>query len=266
MTERDDERSDLLPDGVPPFDDTAYDDLRGLLADARVTEPMPAEVADRLDTVLAGLKSESTVVPLAPRRRRAGARLLTAAAVVIGVVGGGYGLSQVVGPGGGNDDKAMSGAASDRAAKAPEGTAGGSVTNGLDSVTTIPRVRKSAFAGDATAVLASQPETLQKLKRLTELSATASGGRPEVAPTPSPSSTTTDPRAPFDYAARDQDLRYAMAALCVAPDLPGTTAYPIVLDGRLAVLVVHPVANGQRLVQAWRCDGKKVLATAAVPG
>jgi hypothetical protein len=71
--------------------------VRRLLAQARHTEPMPAEVADRMDSVLAGLahgaddpttpvEQVATVVPLAGHRRRRAAGLLGAAAAI--VVGG----------------------------------------------------------------------------------------------------------------------------------------------------------------------------------
>lgn len=68
-------------------------EVRRLLAEARHTEPMPDDVAARLDDVLAGLarptSAEPTadVVPLAARRRRQAAGwLLAAAAVVVGAV------------------------------------------------------------------------------------------------------------------------------------------------------------------------------------
>ncbi len=71
--------------------------VRRLLADARHTEPIPADVAARIDRALADLGSEpataAPVVPLAARRRNAGRLLLAAAAVVVG----GVALGQVVG-------------------------------------------------------------------------------------------------------------------------------------------------------------------------
>ena len=73
-------------------DDRSDDALRRLLADARHTEPMPVDVAARLDDVLARLAEGDSpdgevVDELAGRRRRRRAvRLLGAAAAVI-VVG-----------------------------------------------------------------------------------------------------------------------------------------------------------------------------------
>jgi hypothetical protein len=73
-------------------DRPGHDDVRRLLADARHTEPIPADVADRMDEVLSGLRSEgepvhvAEVIPLDAQRRRRAAGLLAAAAVI--VVGG----------------------------------------------------------------------------------------------------------------------------------------------------------------------------------
>jgi hypothetical protein len=68
------------------------DEVRRLLAEARHTEPMPADVAARLDDVLTGLAAgepkPAEVVPLEARRRRRAAAgwLVAAAAVVVGAV------------------------------------------------------------------------------------------------------------------------------------------------------------------------------------
>lgn len=85
--------------------DEQHDDVRRLLADARHDEPIPTDVADRLDRVLAGLAAGGTptddepvtgrapVVDLAAQRRRSRARnLLVAAAAVVAV---GVGIAQL---------------------------------------------------------------------------------------------------------------------------------------------------------------------------
>jgi hypothetical protein len=71
-----------------------HDAVRRLLAEARHDEPIPADVAERLDQVLAGLRREEAdspvdtpVIPLeVHRRRRAAALLVAAAAIVVGGV------------------------------------------------------------------------------------------------------------------------------------------------------------------------------------
>jgi hypothetical protein len=79
-------------------------EVRRLLADARVTEPMPEAVSARLERVLADLAAPSAasaaasdpatpVTALASRRRRRAATMLVAAAAVVAV---GVGLGQVL--------------------------------------------------------------------------------------------------------------------------------------------------------------------------
>lgn len=93
------------------------DDVRRLLAQARHTDPVPDDVADRLDRVLADLATEpareATVVRLADRRRRAARMLVAAAAVVVA----GVGVAQVVGQG--SEGESASSDAADSGAEAP---------------------------------------------------------------------------------------------------------------------------------------------------
>lgn len=264
MTEKD-RGDELLPDGVPAFDDSAYDDLRSLLADAKVSEPMPVEVADRLDAVLADLGAEKpeTVVPLR-RRSRAGQRLLVAATVV-GVLGvGGIGLSQVISSQGGDDSglSSASKAADDDAADAASGgqdqaesapEAPGAVTvDSFDGSAAVPRLHSARFTADATRVLSADGVVLNRLK---ELSAPTSGlaNGYGTSPTPSPSLTPGS-----------DNTRASQATGCTPPLVVGATSYRILLDGKRATLVVHKAVDGKRLVQAWSCDAQKVLASATI--
>lgn len=96
--------------------DPEQDAVRRLLADARVTEPMPPEVASRLDEVLAGLDPAEAVprggthrdrapVDLAAERRRrrnrkAGLALVAASFLVVG----GTNLAEFAGFGSGGDE------------------------------------------------------------------------------------------------------------------------------------------------------------------
>lgn len=113
--------------------------VRRLLADARHTERVPADVAARLDRVLADLAADpdarpraeqsaattdgAGVVRLDERRRTAGKLLLVAAAFVVGGVAAG----QVVGGTGGAPESAMSGAdsGSEEGLPAPDRDGGG---------------------------------------------------------------------------------------------------------------------------------------------
>ena len=85
--------------------------MRRLLAEARHDEPIPAEVADRLDRVLAGLARDepgapgvAPVVDLAARRRRRNAAALLAGAAAVIVAG--FGVGQVIDVGSDSDDAA----------------------------------------------------------------------------------------------------------------------------------------------------------------
>ena len=104
-----------MPDPDPP-----EEQVRRLLADARHDEPMPADVAERLDRVLADLQGESRRTPdpmdLASRRRRRIARNMLIAAAAVVVVGVGISRVDLAGDAGG-------GGSSDSAASAPESAA-----------------------------------------------------------------------------------------------------------------------------------------------
>jgi hypothetical protein len=126
MSPTDESEQPFVP--ASPADEAA---VARLLADARETGPVPAEVAARLDTTLAGLVAERGAVPLdaqrpAPtaavvslhrrRRLRAGALLAAAAAVIAG----GMVFGQLD-TGGSDGDQAASESAPDR----PSDVAGG---------------------------------------------------------------------------------------------------------------------------------------------
>lgn len=105
-----------------------------MLADARHDEPVPPEVAARLDEALAGLRAEepsdTNVVPL---RRRAGRlpRYLLAAAAVVAI---GYGSTQVIGNtlGGATDDGGSAGGSVAEDSGADRDAASGEAPSGAD--------------------------------------------------------------------------------------------------------------------------------------
>lgn len=138
-------------------------EVRRLLAEARHTEPMPTEVVERLDRVLADLAEEPsrerTVVRLADRRRRAGVMLVAAAAVVVAGVGVGQVVSNI-GASSGSDSSA--GQAPAAARDSEENSAAGSADEGpaptqgeTRQVTTV-RIRPDRFAEDV-ALLRGRP-------------------------------------------------------------------------------------------------------------
>ncbi|QYJ03293.1 hypothetical protein KUV85_13265 [Nocardioides panacisoli] len=110
----------MPPDSPTPEEEAR---LRRLLADARATEPMPDDVAQRLDATLAELGRErdaaagGDVVPLARRKRRAMVGLLAAAAVVVVA---GVGVTEVLRDNGAGDAQTASEAAEEPSATAAD--------------------------------------------------------------------------------------------------------------------------------------------------
>lgn len=303
MNENDSEEptSGAAPGGTEPVAGPSDADISALLAGARVTGSIPDDVVARLGATLAELTAErrsargagtdengadepgadepGVVVPLR-RRVLAPRRLLAAAAAVLVVGGVSVGVSKVI-----NSDTSSSSAstaAADNGAQAPKvgsapgatsdlaGTAGGTTTTG----TGIPRFRTASFAQDAASYL----DVVQN--RTLDLGASPSTG-PPAADVPAP----TAPRSPASSPSERSGLSgqtdgleshaqtesqmldpakgYA-AKVCPGPADPGGTVTRIELDGKPAVLVVHPPVDGHSLVEAWSCDGSAVLASASI--
>src|SRR4051812_5667095 len=106
--------SDQPADGsLPELTPAQESDVRRLLADARHDDPIPDDVATRLDAVLAGLTRDepgstgiAPVVDLAARRRRRNAAALLAGAAAVIVAG--FAVGQVIDVGGTADDAGSS--------------------------------------------------------------------------------------------------------------------------------------------------------------
>jgi len=283
---------DQQPDHLPDDPDTAW--VRDLLADARVTDPVPADVVARLDEALASLTAErqagrggapaagqpGVVVPL---RRRLGP-LLVAAAAVVAVAGGGIGIAQLAGDD--SNSSASSASADDRAQV--EGVApGASATRPPASVpesapesapkalkgasVAVPRLTSDAFAQDAARVMVSLADSsvTASLDSLAAGSAGASPSPAEASPsggaavqTPdqaysaAPPVTATPPQAAADS---------ADAPTCAGPVVTGAVTVRAFLDDTLVALVFRAPSATAQQVEAWSCDGATLLASASVP-
>lgn len=255
MSDHDDTAPDVTPDA--DFDDPAYDELRALLGDARATDPVPPEIATRLDDTLAALqeerRAEADVVPL---RRRAAGRLLVAAAAVVVIGAGGAGIAQLAQHGDSGDKTAAadssatdSGGASTLAPAAPETVSGNApapspTTTGLIPLdgAAVPQFTTARFAEQA-AAYGRQIDSFQA-DGLTN----SDGSR-------SPSTDSPD-------LLRSQAAKEARA--CSGPSIPDSQSVPILLDDEPAVLVVHPATDGTQEIDAWSCDGTKMLTTTTV--
>src|SRR6478609_10819271 len=106
---------------MPDEDLTPADEqVRRLLSDARHDEPMPDDVAARLDEVLAGLQDDRPPVDLAARQRRRHVRTWVLAAAAVVVVGIGANQVDWSGLGSSGED---SGASADSSALEAGGSA-----------------------------------------------------------------------------------------------------------------------------------------------
>ena len=208
-------------------------------------ETMPPEVVARLERTLEGLVAErgdtvgtregsATVVPLRTRWLPRAA-VAAAAVVVLGTVGVASGAFRALVDSTGSTTSSDAGAASEpRTASLPPSPAQGlqgQSGSSADKSAALPAVSVATFGADVQRLLSGQ-----------EVRAPAGSG----APSPSTES---------------QSSRVG----CVGPRVTdGATVTPITLDGRPAVLVVHPARGGHRLAQAWSCSGTTRLASAQV--
>lgn len=258
----------------PSFDDPALDDLRALLADARVTDPIPDDVAARLDSTLQSLQitraterdSRTNVVPL---RHRVG-RVLVAAAAAVVIGAGGVGVAQLARNGNGSADsmtadKAAGGAAQeDGLVPGATGQSGSLNAPQAAAARDVPHLTTAGFARDAARVMRTAYLYSLDIQSPAPTTPTTGPGSPNAdsaaplsgyLPLQAPPVTATPERA----GARDQDL-----VACAGPDAPDAIVEPATLDGALVALVFRPPTAESQQVEAWSCDGTTLLASAEI--
>jgi hypothetical protein len=163
-----DEREEREPEPARELSAEEERRVRALLAEARHTDPAPADVAARLDRVIAGLSEESPsgadVVPLATRRRRASRLLVAAAAIVVVGVGGSQvldGLGMTASEDSGAGEASMPAAEPEEESAAEAGGDAGVAQDGADlnkdepaptAAARVAVVRPRSFAADAKAL------------------------------------------------------------------------------------------------------------------
>jgi hypothetical protein len=218
----------------------AEEQVRRLLADARHDEPMPADVSDRLDRVLADLQGEAGArrtpppVDLASRRRRRNARnLLVAAAAVVAL---GVGISRVdLGGQGDADAGSSSGSASDTQSSPLEDDAGGSAASPSAAG---PRVRLRSEDFEQAV------RRLQATRGLSSLTSSA---------------------APQSSAGGDPEARTNGVPGCAVPGTEEGQQIPVTYDGQPGVLVLRPPAGGTRDVDLYLCGEPAATRSVTVP-
>jgi hypothetical protein len=241
-----------------PGDEAEQAEVSGLLAAVSGpphAEAMPADVAARLDDVLAGLVSERTsaatattaatvpgdgvvgVTDLASRRRRRWPALLVAAAAVSVL---GLGVGNLLGLDGSADMEAASTADAGGAA-APETLDSAEAGAPPGEETDLADDRDAAGEATADSPAEDRVSALAALPRLRSDSLAVDAQRLE------------------DFALeRFADGRGSVRALrkaCVQPELAeGDEWLSVRLDGEPAVLVLRAPADGRRTVEVFDCD------------
>lgn len=232
--------------------------LRALLAEARLDEPMPADVAARLDGVLADLGADRAAVatPLpdraaARRRRRRSLVLAAAAAVAIGVGG-----TQVDLSGGGGADSGVT---------AHDGGAARSQTESQteSQAESYPESQPESQADSAgAATLAAAPVALRSgsfERDVRHYLSPLSSGDLSV---PRPDRLTKDERAARSGRGT---MTSPYAASCSRVDAGRGRQLPAEYDGRPAVLVLRPAAAGVRRVDLYLCGSAEPVRSTSVP-
>lgn len=246
--------------------------LRRLLAGARHAEPVPDDVAARLDRVLEQLSAEERdpeahrpVVDLAARRRRRARRLLVAAAAVVVV---GVGVGQVVPTGSGGD-------ASDSASTAE--SAGSAVADELAGAEDTDGLEDSAGASSDSS-------------RSTEsFGSSESDSSPFATLEPAPTYAKGSPRPPVrltEQAFAKQALRFrtrpgvrsrptsvvpgealsrAETFVCDTADWGAGRLLAALYDGVPAVLAYRPVTGETQTADLLRCGTGEVLRSTVLP-
>lgn len=220
--------------------DPAEERLRRLLAEARHDEPVPPEVAARLDDTLAQLESErahasamAEVGELAARRRRNAARLLLVAAAVV-VAGAGVGRL-VSTQGGAESVMDAGGSAAEAPAADGQGLREAGPGEGEAEWVTAPPV---------------DPAHVVRADRFSD----------DVARLAAPGTTTS--AAP--EAAGSADSNLLVAPCDPGPYGPGRLL-GVLYDGVPAVLAIRPVAGESRVVELLECGSGAVLRTTTLP-
>lgn len=254
------EDAEDVEDGVAPLDPGREADVRRLLGEARHVDPIPAEVAERIDRALARLGVEDqaaeepweeddptggdatgAVVPLArTRRRRATALLVAAAAIVVA----GVGLGQVLRPAPETDSSSAASRA--RAQDGGVDRSGDASASAGSAAAEPTRPRGLAGADRGSALLLAEDPPSVSEARLTR------GVRSVRRALDRADSTTRSRAAPGGF-----DCPPARWG-------PGRTV-AVLADGAPAVLVLRPPTNETQVVDLLQCGTGDVLRSVTLP-
>ncbi|MCY7395773.1 MAG: hypothetical protein LH468_06375 [Nocardioides sp.] len=238
---------DPRPDGYPELSGAREDSVRRLLAEARHEEPLPPQVAARLDTLLGELvqarSSQTRVGSLAQRRRQRRGVLLVAAAaaVVVGVVG-----PRLTGdPGGGTaSDSSRSGADGASSAESAESSP---AQGSRESQELAPE--EAPEGGPSSAPAGPAP---------------AAGGVVVLSSATFVADVTRVLGSRGSLEGDSSDLSLTGPA-CGSATYGAGRLLPAVYDGTSAVLALRPPTDGTQLVEVLACGSAEVLRSTTVP-
>lgn len=228
------------------------EEVRRLLRQARHDEPLPPDVAARLDDVLADLVAErstsgeaATVTPIASarRRRRTASLVLAAAAVVVAGVGIGQVISSGSGPGSGSDSHDAV-VAQDREQEPRETSVEG------DTAPAPSATERDALGDDSNPYDSSAPPHNS-----------AAPGLPEVS-----SSTLADDllAARLQVSPGASLLKDRMAG-CAVPEAGGGTWLSVLLDGEPALVVFRAPGGGHQRADVYPCGSDEPIRSVRLP-
>ncbi|MBB6627955.1 hypothetical protein H5V45_11570 [Nocardioides sp. KIGAM211] len=235
-------------------------DVRRMLADARLAEPVPGDVAARLDRVLAELAAgghadPAPVVDLASHRRRRVATLLVAAAAVVAV---GIGLGQVLPQLSGSDGSATS-ADSAGAGDAPE--AAGSDTSRKEAGGSLAE-QASPTDGKVTYALPA-PRPLSEKDFSTDIRRLRSRALQLNAILDNPSAYSAEGLRSEEAGAGA--LASTSGFVCEPADWGAGVFVPVIYAGDPGVLVFRRAMGDTQVVDLYGCGSSVVLRSTTLP-
>ena len=235
---------------LPELTPEQEEEVRRLLADARHDEPIPTDVGDRLDTVLAGLTRDepgspgvAPVIDLAARRRRRNAAAVLAGAAAV-IVAGFVGAQVIDVSPSEQSDSAGAGSAADR-----ETSTKHNLESGNDAGD------ESQEPGPASAPEASSDIPLQL--RSTHL---RDDVRTQLRAAYSANTTDGVDQVPVAGLAAIGCTSTSPAAKYGLGDL-----FPALFDGKPVVLAVRPPSDGVQQADVLACDTAASLASVTIP-
>lgn len=214
----------------------AEEQVRRLLADARHTEPVPDDVAARLDGALADLRAEPaprrtrSVIDLATARRRHNARtwlVAAAAAVAIGV-----GINQLdLSFSGGGDEASSAGGSANQVQVESDGSSASKPEAAAPNEDLV----HGLFAGPV--VRLDSDRFGAQVRRVADAPAALSG----------------DAGGGAAAYSDDASTRRQLGKACAIPDVSGRLV-AVSYDGQRGVLVYRPARGDTQIVDLFLCD------------